>query len=38
METVISSLGFSLFWVIAISLFSGFFWRISIKQVTVNGG
>lgn len=37
-QTVLSKLGFSLFWVIAISVFSGFFWRISIKQVTVNGG
>lgn len=36
--TVVSKLGLSLFWVIAISVFSSFFWRISIKQVTVNGG
>ena len=38
MHTVVSKLGLSLFWVIAISVFSSFFWRISIKQVTVNGG
>lgn len=37
-NTVISKLGVSLFWVIAISAFSSFFWNISIKQVTVNGG
>lgn len=37
-HTVVSKLGFSLFWVIAISLFSNLFWRLSIKQVTVNGG
>lgn len=38
LQTVASKLGFSLFWVIAISIFSTIFWRISIKQVTVNGG
>lgn len=37
-QTVISKLGVSLFWAIAISVFSAFFWRISIKRVTVNGG
>lgn len=37
-QTVVSKLGFSLLWVIAISLFSSLFWRVSIKQVTVNGG
>ena len=37
-NTVITKLGGSLFWVIAISLLSSLFWRISIKQVTVNGG
>lgn len=35
---VISKLGLSLFWTVVISLFSAFFWKISIKQVTVNGG
>ena len=38
LQIVFSKLGTSLFWVIAISVLSGFFWRISIKQVTVNGG
>ncbi len=37
-QNVISKLGFSFFWMIVISTFSGFFWRISIKQITVNGG
>lgn len=37
-EDVLSKLGMSLFWVVAISLFSAVFWRISVKQVTVNGG
>ncbi len=38
LHTVITKLGFSLLWVIVISLFSNIFWRISIKRVTVNGG
>ncbi|MDO5156457.1 MAG: ABC-2 family transporter protein [Eubacteriales bacterium] len=38
LQTVMSKLGMSLFWVVAISIFSAIFWRISIKQVTVNGG
>ena len=38
LQTVASKLGFSLFWVIAISFFSDVFWRVSVKQVTVNGG
>lgn len=38
LQTVASKLAFSLFWVIAISIFSTIFWRVSIKQVTVNGG
>lgn len=38
LQTVMSKLGMSLFWVVVISIFSAIFWRISIKQVTVNGG
>lgn len=38
LQMVASKLGCSLFWMIAISLFSTFFWRVSVKQVTVNGG
>ncbi len=37
-RTVVLKLGGSLFWVIAVSLFSSIFWRVSVKQVTVNGG
>lgn len=35
---VLSKLGFSLAWTIAISVISSLFWNSSIKQVTVNGG
>ncbi len=37
-RTVITKLGMSVFWVITISIISSLFWKISIKQVTVNGG
>lgn len=38
LKAVAPKLCCSLFWVIAISFFSDVFWRVSVKQVTVNGG
>ncbi|MGN0436599.1 MAG: ABC transporter permease [Wujia sp.] len=38
MDMVIDKLGISLIWAVAMSVLSNLFWRISIKQVTVNGG
>ena len=38
MDMVASKLGVSLAWVIGMSLLSNLFWRVSLKQVTVNGG
>ena len=36
--TVASKLGTSILWAVVISIASSLFWKISIKQVTVNGG
>ena len=38
LRTVGIKLGISVFWVVVISIISNLFWKISIKQVTVNGG
>lgn len=37
-EVIWSKLGIACLWAIAMSLFSNLFWKISVRQVTVNGG
>lgn len=37
-ETVLRMLGLQLFWVIVLNVLSRLFWRVSIRQITVNGG
>lgn len=37
-DTVLYKLGISFIWAIGMSIISSLFWKISIKQVTVNGG
>ena len=38
LKTVAVKLGTALAWTVAVSILSSLFWKISIKQVTVNGG
>ena len=37
-ETVLTTLGIQLFWCIAMMVLSKLFWKISLRQITVNGG
>lgn len=37
-KTVLTALGTSLFWVVFMIIVSKLFWKISIRQITVNGG
>ena len=37
-KEVLSMLGMQLFWCIAMSCISKLFWKISLRQITVNGG
>ncbi|MEE3467592.1 MAG: ABC-2 family transporter protein [Eubacterium sp.] len=37
-ETVLVSLGTQLFWVIVMFIITKVFWKISVRQITVNGG
>lgn len=38
LQTVLTALGTQLFWCIAMMLISKLFWKISLRQITVNGG
>ena len=37
-KTVLTALGTSLFWVIVMTVISKAFWKVSLRQITVNGG
>ena len=37
-ELLLHTLGLQLFWVLAMLLISRVFWKISLRQITVNGG
>lgn len=37
-ETVLTTLGMQLFWCVAMTVISSLFWKISLRQITVNGG
>lgn len=37
-QTVLTTLGMQLFWVIAMTVLSKLFWKVSLRQITVNGG
>lgn len=37
-ETVLRTLGMQLFWCIAMTVVSRLFWKVSVRQITVNGG
>ena len=37
-QTVLSTLGTQLFWCVFMMLLSKLFWRVSLRQITVNGG
>lgn len=37
-EAVITTLGTQLFWCVVITLLGNLFWKISLRQITVNGG
>ena len=37
-ETVLTTLGMQLFWCVAVTAISSLFWKISLRQITVNGG
>lgn len=37
-ETVLTTLGMQLFWCVAVTVISSLFWKISLRQITVNGG
>ena len=37
-QTLLTTLGIQLFWCIAMAAISNLFWRVSLRQITVNGG
>ncbi len=37
-ETLLTTLGLQLFWCVFLTLASNLFWRVSLRQITVNGG
>ena len=37
-QTVLQTLGIQLFWCVAMLLLSKLFWKVSLRQITVNGG
>ena len=37
-QTVLTTLGMQLFWVAAMTILSKLFWKVSLRQITVNGG
>ena len=37
-QTVLTTLGVQLFWCIAMTILSKLFWKVSLRQITVNGG
>ncbi len=37
-QTILTTLGVQLFWVIVMMVLSKLFWKISLRQITVNGG
>ena len=37
-QTVLTTLGIQLFWCIAMAVLSKLFWKVSLRQITVNGG
>lgn len=37
-QKVLTTLGMQLFWVISMTLLSKLFWKVSLRQITVNGG
>ncbi len=38
LNEVAASLGFQLFWCVALTVLSRLFWKVSLRQITVNGG
>ncbi len=37
-QTLLSTLGMQLFWCVVMTILSNLFWKVSLRQITVNGG